>query len=169
MSISCRGVRWSCLHNAAQAPAPVCDSSTLQIQPGRGRSFAAPHRLQAIVALIAVQLKSISIRIDKVDALGNQVVDRPGDGYVVSLQGSVAFLELGEAAYLQCDVMESYLLVSRFGAIGGHFQHRQVMMLLPQCEEHTARIFEAGHHFEAKYLGKEPLRALQVTNLQHNM
>lgn len=147
----------------------MCDSSTLQIQPGRGRSFAAAQPLQAIVAVIAVELKSISIRIDKLDALGNQVVDRPSDGYVVSLQGSVAFLELSEAAYLQCDVMESYLLVSRFGAIGGHLQHRQVMMLLSQREEHTARIFEAGHHFEAKYFGKEPLRALKFTNLQHNM
>jgi hypothetical protein len=48
----------------------------------------------------------------------------------VSLQSSVAFLEIGEAADLQCEVMESYLLVSRFGAISGHFQHRQVMMLL---------------------------------------
>jgi hypothetical protein len=35
------------------------------------------------------ELKSGSIRIDKVDALGNQVVDRPGDGYVVSLQGGL--------------------------------------------------------------------------------
>jgi threonine dehydratase len=47
----------------------------LQIQPGRGRSFAAAQPLQAVAAVIAVKLKSISIRIDKVDALGNQVVE----------------------------------------------------------------------------------------------
>src|SRR5690348_4180448 len=127
--------------------AKACSNfSTLQIQPGRGRGFTAAQPLEAVVAIIAVELKSVSIRIDKVNALGNQVVDRPGDGYVVSLQGSVAFLELGEAAYLQGNMMESYLLVSRFRAIDGHFQHRQVMMLLPEREEHPARIFEASHH-----------------------
>ena len=59
--------------------------------------------------------------------------------------------------------MQSYLLVSRCRAIGVHFQHREVMMLLPEREEHSGRIFEASHHFEAKYPGKEPLRPLQVS------
>ncbi len=147
------------LHRAA-APSVKADA----LAPGTDR----PHRLEAVLDHVAVQLDAVAVGIGKVDAARHVVLDRGFDRHTHRLQLAMGVAQLLEAAELPRHVVQPRLL-GGWRLPARQLEHRQIVVLRAEAEKHRTPREVLVRHLEAQRLDVEVPGLARVADLQHHV